>query len=171
LAVFSSVVEKVHDDGPSLKLRAGFSVSLSIPHGVFYQSDSMEDEISSLNGQLIWPHLEQIYESIKGNIVTEMDTPQMFVIHERILFLPNTSKNKSQFLNMLGDIYKLNYETTDGINNLHQAICLYDDAIRGGVDNDPMGAAYLQDLGISLSIRFQTLGDLVDMNKSVLIFE
>jgi hypothetical protein len=34
-----------------------------------------------------------------------------------------------------------------------------------------MGAAYLNDLGMSLSDCFKHLGDMGDMNKSVLVFE
>jgi hypothetical protein len=37
-------IDKVNDDGPSLKLSAGFSVSLSTPHDSFYKTDAMEDQ-------------------------------------------------------------------------------------------------------------------------------
>ena len=48
MAVFSSDLDKVNYDGPLLKLRAGFSVSLSAPHGAFHQSDGMEDKSEAL---------------------------------------------------------------------------------------------------------------------------
>ena len=37
-------------DGPSMELRAGFSVSFSTPHhdGTFYQTDTMEDKSEAL---------------------------------------------------------------------------------------------------------------------------
>ena len=98
----------------------------------------------------------------------KVDFLEMFVMHERILFLPRTNRNKSQFLNLLGDIYKIHHQTTQDINGLHQAICSYDDAIRDGVDNNPM---YFNDLGMSLAARFEQQGDLGDMNKSVLMFD
>jgi hypothetical protein len=44
LAVFSVDVDKVNDDGPSLKLRAGFSVSIVTPHDAFLRSDAMDDQ-------------------------------------------------------------------------------------------------------------------------------
>ena len=34
----------MNDDGPSLKLKAGFSVSLAEPHGAFYQNDAMDNQ-------------------------------------------------------------------------------------------------------------------------------
>jgi hypothetical protein len=37
-------IDKVNDDGPSLKLSAGFSVSLSTQHDSSHQSDAMEDQ-------------------------------------------------------------------------------------------------------------------------------
>ena len=43
IAAFSLDLNKVNDDGPFLNLRAGSSVSLSTPHGVFHQTDAMED--------------------------------------------------------------------------------------------------------------------------------
>ena len=44
LAVFSLDLDKVNDDGPSLKLKAGFSVSFAEPHGAFYQNDAMDNQ-------------------------------------------------------------------------------------------------------------------------------
>jgi hypothetical protein len=41
LTVFFLDLDKVNDDGPSLKLRAGFSVSLSTQHG---QVDALENQ-------------------------------------------------------------------------------------------------------------------------------
>jgi hypothetical protein len=37
-------IDKVNDDGPSLKLSAGFSVSLSTQHDVSHQTDAIEDQ-------------------------------------------------------------------------------------------------------------------------------
>jgi hypothetical protein len=38
----------VNDDGPSLKLRAGFSVSLSKQHDAFHQVDDHENKSEAL---------------------------------------------------------------------------------------------------------------------------
>ena len=86
--------------------------------------------MTSLSSQLIWPHLKQSYESIMAEAI-KVDFPEMSLMHERILLLPNSELNrdKAQFLNLLGDIYKMHYQTTQDIDGLHQAICLYDDAI------------------------------------------
>jgi hypothetical protein len=37
-------IDKVNGDGPSLKLSAGFSVSLSTQHDASHQTDAMEDQ-------------------------------------------------------------------------------------------------------------------------------
>ena len=37
-------LDKVNDDGPSLELKAGFSVSLVTPHGAFHQNDTMDNQ-------------------------------------------------------------------------------------------------------------------------------
>jgi hypothetical protein len=37
-------LDKVNDDGPSLKLSAGFLMSLSTHHDAFHQTDAMEDQ-------------------------------------------------------------------------------------------------------------------------------
>jgi len=42
--IFSLDLDKVNDDGPSLNIRAGFSVSLSTPHGAFHQNDAMDGQ-------------------------------------------------------------------------------------------------------------------------------
>jgi hypothetical protein len=44
LAVISLDLDLVDDDGPSLNLRASFSVTSSIPHGAFHQNDVMEGQ-------------------------------------------------------------------------------------------------------------------------------
>jgi hypothetical protein len=75
---------------------------------------------------MILPQLIQIYTSENA---MEMDSLETLVIHERILLLPITNRNKSKFLNMLGDIYRMHYKASNQINDLHQAICFYDDAI------------------------------------------
>lgn len=41
-------LDKVNDDGPSLKLSAGFSVSLPTQHDVFHQTDAMEDQSETI---------------------------------------------------------------------------------------------------------------------------
>lgn len=88
---------------------------------------------------------------------------------KRILLLSDTT-NKSSFLNRLGNIYMTHYQTSQDVYHLTQAVSVYSDAIRDGLDG-PMGATYLNDLGSSLSLRFDRLGDVGDINKSILMFE
>ena len=98
----------------------------------------------------------------------KVDFPEMLVMHERILLLPEINRNRSPFLKLLGDIYKIHHQATQDVNGLHQAICSYDDAIRDGVDNNLI---YFNDLGMSLAARFKQQGDHGDENKSVLMFQ
>lgn len=51
--MFSLDLDKVNDDGPSLNLRAGFSVSLSTPHGTFHQNDAMEDQSKAISFRIV----------------------------------------------------------------------------------------------------------------------
>jgi hypothetical protein len=44
LPAFYLDLDKVNVDGPSMKLEAGFSVSLYERHDTFYQIDAMEDQ-------------------------------------------------------------------------------------------------------------------------------
>jgi hypothetical protein len=41
-------IDKVNDDGPSLKLSAGFSVSLSTQRDASHQTDVMEDQSETI---------------------------------------------------------------------------------------------------------------------------
>ncbi|KAJ6540398.1 CHAT domain-containing protein [Mycena capillaripes] len=49
---------------------------------------------------------------------------------------------------------------------MNEAICAYEDAVR----DDPENAIYLKDLGMALHHRFQQLGDIMDINKAVVIY-
>ena len=116
---------------------------------------------------MIWPYMEELHDSTNAKVM-KVDFPEMFVMHERILLLPKMNRVKSVFLNTLGEIYKQCYDTTHDMKGLCQAICLYDDAIRDGMDDNP---EYFNDLGTSLAARYKQIGNLMDINKSISMFE
>ena len=103
----------------------------------------------------------------------EVDSVKMFMIYKKILCLPDMDKNKSGFLNLLGNIYLMHYQRCQDINDLNHAVCLYDDAlaVHDVVDNGAIRATYLSNFGISLAYRFGQLGDISDIDKSILMFE
>ncbi|KAJ7146692.1 CHAT domain-containing protein [Mycena epipterygia] len=84
-------------------------------------------------------------------------------MHESILLLGSTNQDRPGFLKALGDIYCHCYETIQTIDDLDQAISAYEDAVRDcGTDTNHLG-----DLGNALRLRFERLGDVGDINRSV----
>ncbi|KAJ7885460.1 TPR-like protein [Mycena leptocephala] len=68
---------------------------------------------------------------------------------------------------MLGDIFLQSYQASGTVDDLNQAVCVYNDAAR----DDPGAVIYLADLGSSLERRFERLGHLSDLNKSITVKE
>jgi hypothetical protein len=95
------------------------------------------------------------------------DSPELAVMHERIPLLLSTNEGRTLFLNTLGCIGFQCYRTRHAIDDLHQAICAYDDA-----DRDRPGSATCPTLlGNAALERFVQLGDLVDITKSVALLK
>ncbi|KAJ7084084.1 CHAT domain-containing protein [Mycena epipterygia] len=88
-------------------------------------------------------------------------------MHERILLCCQSNDSRAQWLNILGDIFLQIYQASATVDDLNQAVCAYNDAVR----DDPRSVTYLADLGNSLFCRFEQLGDLSDLNKSIMMFE
>ncbi|KAJ7127988.1 CHAT domain-containing protein [Mycena epipterygia] len=68
---------------------------------------------------------------------------------------------------MLGEILLRSYLRSGIVDDLNQAVCAYNDAVR----DDPGDVIYLADLGRALQHRFERLGSLLDINRSVVILE
>ncbi|KAF8135925.1 hypothetical protein K438DRAFT_2122014, partial [Mycena galopus ATCC 62051] len=157
---------KVNPDGPSLTLTAGFSISdSSTTPSRFNANEFAQNQVNSLNGQMIRPGLVQIKDDTDNQV--QVDSLDLWVMHERILLLSNTDENRALFLNILGNICLKCYQTSGVVAYLNQAVCAYDDALRDGLT----GAPSLGDLGIALLYRFEWLSSLSDLNKSILMFE
>ncbi|KAJ7290684.1 TPR-like protein [Mycena rebaudengoi] len=161
-------LRKLNPDAPSLKLNAGFSVSgLSNQEVLGLDLIGMPDNtITSVKKHGIRRKLQEMYENSKKPQFS-MDVPELLVMHERILLCCQSNENRAQWLNVLGDICLQAYQESGTVAHLNQAVCAYNDAVR----DDPGSGIYLVDLAISLGYRFRQLGRLLDLNRSIVMFE
>ncbi|KAJ7312280.1 CHAT domain-containing protein [Mycena albidolilacea] len=164
---FQLQLSKVNPDGPSLEFSAGFSV-FETP----YQGPSglnliriPENTIASVKGRSIESDLRKMHEAFTNNHFS-MDGPQLRIMHERLLFCKG-DETRAQWLNRLGDILLQGYQESGTVDDLVQAVCSYNDAVR----DDPGSTIYLADLGRSLRYRFERLGSLLDINRSIGMLE
>ncbi|KAJ6548800.1 CHAT domain-containing protein [Mycena capillaripes] len=88
-------------------------------------------------------------------------------MHERILLCYQSNDNRAQLLNILGDIISQSYKGFGTVDDLNQAVCAYNDAVR----DDSGSAIYLADLGTSLLRRFERFGSLQDIHQSIEMLE
>ncbi|KAJ7144251.1 TPR-like protein [Mycena epipterygia] len=165
---FQLELNKVNPDGPSLKFSAGFSVS-ELPYQEVSGLDLMgipDNTIACVKNQGIASELQKMYmDSKKAGF--SMDALQLRVMHERILLCSQSNDNRARLLNILGDILVKAYQGSGTVDNLNQAVCAYNDAVR----DDPGHVVYLADLGGSLQRRFERIGSLLDINRSIVILE
>lgn len=177
---FSLKLANVVQDGPVLILTAGFSLA-SGPQYTYYAAKdnsrsfyaeelcSHDMVVNYLNKSLIVSQLPQMYEAMQSQ--REIGLLELAVMYERVLLLPNTSRDKSQSLNKLGDIYSRLHSARE--KDLYQAVDAYRDAVRvatHGMHDKWEIADYLSDMGISLSRRFECLGNVSDIDEAVLTF-
>jgi hypothetical protein len=92
-------------------------------------------------------------------------------LHDELLLLPNTNVNKAPLLKKLDEVHTKLRNVPQSVDDLNRAVCVYGDAVENIEDDDPMKAAYLNDLGTSLLDRFEQLGDIADITKSILMCE
>ncbi|KAJ7449100.1 TPR-like protein [Mycena galericulata] len=165
---FQLQLSKVNPDGPSFKFRAAFSV-IEVP----YQEgsgldpiDMPENTISSVKGHEIRSGLQKLYEESRKPSFS-MDALQSWVMHERILLCLPSNDSRAMCLNALGDFILQSYQVSGTLDDLNQAVCAYNDAVR----DRPGHATYLADLGTSLLRRFERLKSPLDINQSIMMLE
>ncbi|KAJ7481329.1 TPR-like protein [Mycena galericulata] len=166
---FQIHLNKVNPDGPSLTFHAGFTVS-ELPYQEVVTSLDLigmpENTIFTVKGQSIGSELRKMYEdSRKTEFCT--DSLQLLMMHERVLLFCQSNDKRAQWLNILGDIFLQSYQTSGTVNDLSQAVCSYNDAMR----DDPGPAIYLANLGRALRRRCEQLGSLQDINQSVVMLK
>ncbi|KAJ7248774.1 TPR-like protein [Mycena rebaudengoi] len=158
----------VNPDGPSLRFHAGFSVTELRSQDVsgLDLNHMQGDTSASVKSHGIRSELQKMYEdSWKPQF--SMDSLQLWVMHERILLCYQSSNNRARCLNILGNIISQSYEGSGNVDDVNQAVCVYNDAVR----DDPGPVMYLADLGRSLRHRFEQCGRLLDINQSVMMLE
>ncbi|KAJ7469252.1 TPR-like protein [Mycena latifolia] len=161
---FQLQLNKVNPDGPSLKFSAGFSVS-ELPYQQVSGLDLIDmpaNSSASVKGRRIGNELQKMFEDSKKTHVS-VDALQLWVMHERILLCSQRNDSRARRLNILGDIISRSYQESGTVDDLNQAVCAYNDAVR----DDPGSVIYLADHGTSLLCRFERVGSLQDINRSV----
>ncbi|KAJ7464032.1 CHAT domain-containing protein [Mycena latifolia] len=156
---------KVNPDGPDLEFTAIFRIfeASRMTTSNNFEIGIPDDQIIPVDYQRIGTRLEQMYVAADDGI--QLDFLDLIVMHERILLLSHSSENgnRAHLLNILGDICFQRYHTSQVMEELNQAVCAYADAVR----DSPVAATLLGDLGVALRHRFERLGELHDINKSV----
>ncbi|KAK7000586.1 CHAT domain-containing protein [Favolaschia claudopus] len=176
---FEPLLNTVNSDGPSLKLCASFTVSLSpaydipIHHEAFQQGWTGHDHnITSIESSTLRPDLKQAYNNAMQEHST-IDSLEMQLLHERILLCSQESQDRAQLLNILGDIGIKKYKSVGFIHDLSQTISAYADAVRDNSTNpnNLESHVFLADLGTALLIRVERLGRLEDIIKAVTMLQ
>ncbi|KAJ6548811.1 CHAT domain-containing protein [Mycena capillaripes] len=141
-------VVKVNHDGPLLKLRANISVVESPTTKPSNGIHPLENEAHSVRSDFrtTEAHLKQMGEN--SNRKSLPDALELWVMHERILFLPSSSQ-RAELLAQLGDICSAQWKVSHAADQLSQAICAYEDAVR----DDPENVAYRESLDVAQSHR------------------
>ncbi|KAJ7799593.1 hypothetical protein B0H14DRAFT_3787655 [Mycena olivaceomarginata] len=161
-------LNKVNLDGPSLKFNIGFTVS-ELPYQEVSGVDligMLENTIASVNGRGVKDELQRMYRDSRNNQFS-MDALHLWLMHERILLCYQSNDNRARLLNILGDILLKSYQLSGTVDDVNQAVCAYNDAVR----DDQGSVIYLADLGTSLRCHFERLGSLLDINQSVEMLE
>ncbi|KAJ7303459.1 hypothetical protein DFH08DRAFT_986532 [Mycena albidolilacea] len=111
--------------------------------------------------------LMQMFDATTRNATFDTDFLELWVIHENILLLPNTDRIRTDYLNKLGHVCWIHYQTSQLPGHLDRAISAHSDAVENGWEN-PL---HLRDLGIALHFRFEQLGEVDDIDKALRAFK
>ncbi|KAJ7771339.1 TPR-like protein [Mycena maculata] len=87
-------------------------------------------------------------------------------MHERLLLRFVEPKKRAYWLSRFGEICLGWYGLSGAIDDLTQATCVYNDAVR----DDPEAPEYHHDLAKALHQRYERLGDVGDLDRSVSAF-
>ncbi|KAF7335114.1 hypothetical protein MVEN_02262100 [Mycena venus] len=143
---------------PSLKLEATFSIVVS---STLQSPDfsSQGNQVTGLDTYTIANNLLDMWGNSKKGI--QLDFQELWMMHEKILFLSTTNTHRGSYLDTLGKICLEQWKLYHIMDNLNQAVCACEDA----VECKPMEASYQDNLGGMLYTRFTQLGDLIDLKK------
>ncbi|KAJ6546219.1 CHAT domain-containing protein [Mycena vulgaris] len=122
-------------------------------------------QIGSVKTEDIETVLMQMFDDTGSR--TQWDPQELWVMHERILLLPVSNENRGRLLNRLGNICLQQWKVSHTVDDLNQAVCAYDDAVRDGLAD----ANSLHELGVALLHRVEQLGDAHDIAKCVQVIQ
>jgi hypothetical protein len=83
--------------------------------------------VTSAKGRGIKEELQKMYNDSRMTRFS-MEVPQLWVMHERILFCYQSNHDRARCLNILGDILLQSYQASGNVDDLNQAVCAYNDA-------------------------------------------
>ncbi|KAF7358386.1 hypothetical protein MVEN_00888700 [Mycena venus] len=153
---------KVNVDGPTLQLRAEISATAEPDIGEIGSLDCQNVSFYSSKIQ-ITRKMKQIHDDMQKGIPLDLRGVRM--MHENILLIFSQGDKRAHLLDSLGDICSKQWQASRKIEELNQAVWVYEDAVR----DNPTDIGYLEDLETGLYSRFEQLGDLNDLDKSLLI--
>ncbi|KAF8209496.1 CHAT domain-containing protein [Mycena galopus ATCC 62051] len=142
------------------KLAANFSSSTSATDRE-NRTDNTPSQITFV-GEEFGTLAHRLLRMKMNNDHRQSDQLQLWVIHENILFLPQTD-HRGLLLGSLGDIGLKHRSALPGMEYLNQSVCAYEDAMR----DSPRKATYLEGLALALHYRFQEHGSPDDIHKAV----
>ncbi|KAJ7767931.1 CHAT domain-containing protein [Mycena maculata] len=162
---FHLEIVKVNQDGPSLELSAGFTVSKSFSADI-YNIDTLDilDNQIGHDSQIILNRLMWMFHHTSA--ANRLDRLEFWVMHERILFLA-PQKSRAMFLSLLGKICSERWEASPMVEDFNQAVSAHQDALR----DDPDCFSSSSGLSSIFRGRFEQLGDVGDINESVSVME
>src|ERR1700729_1662334 len=101
----------------------------------------------------------------------ELDTNALERIYQSIQSLPNTHPKRSIFLVGVGNIFAIQSQRSQNQDALHKAVNIYEEAMRNASWNDSQTHIYTAKYGTALLDRFERMGIVDDIHKSILMFE
>ncbi|KAJ7105636.1 CHAT domain-containing protein [Mycena epipterygia] len=146
-------VTKVNPDGPLLESVVGFLVSDS---DVVNPVNISEMQVSSIGN-----HLFQMLQATSQGIHSH--SMKLWVMHEKILLLSTANKKRANLLGGLAELCLKRWKAYHQPDDLNQAICANEDAVR----DDLTSVLCLADLATGLNHRFEQLGNFADLHRSI----
>src|ERR1700761_7008847 len=93
------------------------------------------------------------------------------ILHDSVQHLQLVNRNRSYFLNRMGTVHMEQYRDSRSVKDLNQAVNVYNQALRHALWNDDRTLTYMSSYAISLHARYQHLGDVSDLNGSIVKFQ
>jgi tetratricopeptide (TPR) repeat protein len=110
-------------------------------------------------------------QDLAAALKREFDPHDMKIISDSIRCMQNSDSRRSLLLNLAGDAYMTQYEASQNLDDLNQAVQLYGNATEDALWNSPQLKIFLNNYGTSLLTRYRRLWNVADMNEAILRFQ